>query len=74
MTPGKCLIMERLPETIFEKTVKFLCTTSIHCALLDLHPVCHNNGTVEEMDGTWICACSVQFTGPYCETGEHLTK
>ena len=52
----------------------FFCITFRHYILLDLHPVCHNGGTVKEIDGNWACTCAAQFTGPYCETGKHLNK
>ena len=38
--------------------------------LVDLKPVCHNNGTVvKESDGVYTCQCPEQYTGPYCESG-----
>ena len=37
--------------------------------MLDLKPVCQNDGTADISEGLWRCTCSNQFTGTYCETG-----
>ena len=41
--------------------------------IVDLRPVCHNNGTViKEADGVYSCQCESQYTGKYCESGKQL--
>ena len=48
-------------------------TPPINVHIVDLRPVCHNNGTViKEADGVYSCQCENQYTGKYCESGKQL--